>query len=359
MSTSTTSSTNSIYLAEDGQLLIKPVEEAYIPTDTQCLVRVEYSGVNLCDLNFLYIGLHSFITGFELAGVVEQAGSTSRFHVGDRVCGLSPVGFPKLSEYGTHQDLAIAESDLLYHVPERLSLERAATVCMAGHTAADALLNGIGVGFSAAGISGLDPNGEAILIWGGASSVGIMAIQIAKAIGFTNILTTASANNHARLKKLGASHCFDYKSPTAVDEIQECQKSFGFRLRMAFDTVCKAGMGVNAATNSSAALIRRALSKDVDEEECYLVATLPIPTDAAFKQCTAYRPAGNRNSFGAPQDPESPARVRTAMTYLLQNTEVGLPVVSTVVGADNAIEAIKRVSRGEMSLEKLVIKHPI
>lgn len=76
---------------------------------------------------------------------------------------------------------------------------------MASQTATDALFNGLGFGIRAAGVSGTDPTGHSILIWGGASSVGLAAIQNGKAAGFSPIFATASPKNHATLKRLGAT----------------------------------------------------------------------------------------------------------------------------------------------------------
>jgi NADPH:quinone reductase-like Zn-dependent oxidoreductase len=59
---------------------------------------------------------------------------------------------------------------------------------------------------------------KTILIWGGASSVGATAIQLAVASGVT-VITTASSTNHDFVKSLGATIALDYKSPTVVDDI--------------------------------------------------------------------------------------------------------------------------------------------
>ena len=48
-----------------------------------------------------------------------------------------------------------------------------------------------------------------VLIWGGSSSVGSCAIQMAVAAG-VEVVTTASPSNFEYVKKLGAKQCFDY-----------------------------------------------------------------------------------------------------------------------------------------------------
>jgi NADPH:quinone reductase-like Zn-dependent oxidoreductase len=60
--------------------------------------------------------------------------------------------------------------------------------------------------------------GEALLVWGGASSVGSNAIQLAVAAGY-EVYTTSSPKNFEYVKSLGATKVFDYTSATIVDEI--------------------------------------------------------------------------------------------------------------------------------------------
>ncbi|KAJ4029312.1 hypothetical protein NW761_013920 [Fusarium oxysporum] len=349
----------SIFLSADGKLLVQPVTEKYMVEGSQCLVRVDYSAINPCDYNFFYMGLSSFITGFEMSGTVEQTGPDSPFQVGDAVFGISPVVTSMPSSHGTHQDLVVARSELLYKIPAGVSSKEASVICMPAHTAADALFNVIGLGLPAAGVTGIEPAGKGILIWGGASSVGNMAIQLARAVGFQYIFSTASAKNHGVLRELGATHCFDYRSTSVVDDIQQAQKALGIALDLAFDTVGKGTMGPADADNpSTPELTKRALGAS---DNLRLTCTLPVHQDPAFKMCTSYRPSGNVNAMGAPQDPDSAARVRKVMDHMLaaKDVRLRLPVVTSVDGIEAGIEAINRVAKGEMSLEKLVLNHPL
>lgn len=71
-----------------------------------------------------------------------------------------------------------------------------------------------------------------MLIWGGSSSVGLYAIQIARQHGF-NVVTVCSPKHHEKVKSLGADHVFDYKSADVVDQI----KNAAPRLQYIFDTI--------------------------------------------------------------------------------------------------------------------------
>ena len=62
--------------------------------------------------------------------------------------------------------------------------------------------------------------GETLLVWGGSTSVGSNAIQLAVAAGY-EVITTSSPRNFYYVKKLGASQVFDYNSKTVVEDVIE------------------------------------------------------------------------------------------------------------------------------------------
>jgi hypothetical protein len=64
------------------------------------------------------------------------------------------------------------------------------------------------------------PTGKTLLVWGGSTSVGSNAIQLAVAAGY-QVITTASPVNFEYVKALGASYAVNYKSPTVVNELIE------------------------------------------------------------------------------------------------------------------------------------------
>jgi len=60
---------------------------------------------------------------------------------------------------------------------------------------------------------------EPILVYGGGSIAGQYTIQLLRAAGYKNIIATASQRHHGYLKSLGATHTFDYSSPSLVEDI--------------------------------------------------------------------------------------------------------------------------------------------
>ncbi|KAH7400376.1 hypothetical protein BKA64DRAFT_744999 [Cadophora sp. MPI-SDFR-AT-0126] len=331
----------SIYPNADGQLIVKEVNETYKPDDSQALVKVTYSGINMCDLKFFFFGMHSYVTG-------------------DEVFGMTRPGHARPSSLGAHQDFAIADTRTFFKVPSGLHLKDAAVTPLVLHTAIDGIFNCLGFGFPAAGISGDDATGTAILFWGGASSVGIAAIQVAKAAGFSPIFATASTKNHAALLGLGVSQCFDYKSPTLVDEIHAATKKLGTALFTVFDTVSiGAYPPAEDIRTSSPWLSRQPCSPGT--ATLRLTSTVPVPSDPGFEMAQSYRPEGNLSSMGFPQDPGFPARVRKVMDWFVESTDkcVKFPNVKVVRGAEAAIPEIQRVCGGLASMQKVVIEHPM
>lgn len=59
---------------------------------------------------------------------------------------------------------------------------------------------------------------KSVLVWGGSSSVGAVAIQLAVGAG-VKVVSVASKHNLEALKGLGATAAFDYNDPKVVDDI--------------------------------------------------------------------------------------------------------------------------------------------
>ncbi|KAI5948857.1 hypothetical protein KGF57_005255 [Candida theae] len=78
--------------------------------------------------------------------------------------------------------------------------------------------------------------GDYILIWGGASATGILAIQLAKAIYGLNVITTASRKNHEYLKSIGADYVFDYHDEDVGSKIKEIGRGM---IKFGLDTIAQ------------------------------------------------------------------------------------------------------------------------
>ncbi|RFA18992.1 zinc-binding alcohol dehydrogenase family protein [Subtercola boreus] len=178
------------------------------------------------DLMFRWLPYPS-VLGEDVAGEVVEVGSdVTRFRVGDRVVAYA-VGMEKERNHeseGAFQLFTVVSDQLAAPIPASLSFVEAAVLPLAISTAASALFQDDQLGLrhpvgSATGVSAAPlAEGATVVVWGGSTSVGSNAVQLAVAAGY-RVISTASPRNHERVRHLGASDVFDYASPTVVRDI--------------------------------------------------------------------------------------------------------------------------------------------
>lgn len=158
------------------------------------------------------------IIGEDIAGeVVEIGSSASRFKKGDRVLGFAISLSSKRPCDGAFQEYVVLRENLATKIPDGMAFEKAAVMPLAVATASCILFSKDKLGLD---YPSLEPTakGKVVLIWGGSSSVGSMAIQLAVAAGY-EVITTASPSHFDYVKGLGAAEVFDYHNPTVVNDI--------------------------------------------------------------------------------------------------------------------------------------------
>ncbi|KAJ6102527.1 alcohol dehydrogenase [Penicillium sp. IBT 16267x] len=190
------------------------------PSENEVVIKVAYAAVNPVDwkLQDAPGGLFEFpfILGTDVAGSVVQLGSkVTQFELGQRVIGHCDGLLTKKATNMAYQVYSTCNENLVSPVPDSLPLVNAAVLPISVDTAATALYVHLDLPLPSLAPSAI---GKKILIWGGASSVGSSAIQLAVASGL-EVVTTASSANHEYVKSLGASYVFDYKDSSAVDQI--------------------------------------------------------------------------------------------------------------------------------------------
>jgi NADPH:quinone reductase-like Zn-dependent oxidoreductase len=132
-------------------------------------------------------------------------------------------GDPK---HGGFQLYTVGHEITVAPIPDSLPFENAVVLPLAISTAAAGLYQ---KGFLEQPYPTLDakPTGKTILIWGGSSSVGSTAIQLAVASGL-EVISTASKRNLEYVKDLGAKYALDYSEPTVVEDILGLLKGTAF-----------------------------------------------------------------------------------------------------------------------------------
>jgi putative PIG3 family NAD(P)H quinone oxidoreductase len=177
---------------EDGQYRLRQTPLPALKRG-EALVRVEYAAMNRADL-FQSEGNYPLpergIPGLEFSGTIAIA--AGNWKTGDRVCGIVTEG--AFAEY------VASPAATLLPVPKTLSLREAAAVPEAVITAWISL-------FHQARLK----KGETALIHGGASGVGLAAIQMAKLAGATVFATAGTKEKCALCETLGATQAICYK----------------------------------------------------------------------------------------------------------------------------------------------------
>jgi NADPH:quinone reductase len=172
------------------------------PGPEQVLVRVRAAGLNRADLGVAAghshgaIGGAGTVMGLEFAGEVEAVGSNVKaVKPGDRVMCTGSGGY---AEY------AVADWGRAAPVPaNNMSWEQAATLPIALQTMHNALIT-----------AGRLKAGEAVMIQGASSGVGLMGLQIAKLMGAKLVVgTSTNAGRRARLAEFGADLAVDTSEP--------------------------------------------------------------------------------------------------------------------------------------------------
>ena len=201
------------------------------PGPHELLVRARAVAVNPVDVvkqttgDLMYRWLPApAVLGEDVAGDVVAVGSAvTRFAVGDRVVALA-VGVEKGEEHapgGGFQQLVLVREALAAPVPAGTAFEEAVVLPLAVSTAASALFQGGQLGLRhpvGAGPAPIEGAREVVVVWGGTTSVGSAAIQLAVAAGY-DVVATASPANHDRLRALGASQLLDYRDAGVVDDV--------------------------------------------------------------------------------------------------------------------------------------------
>jgi NADPH:quinone reductase-like Zn-dependent oxidoreductase len=159
------------------------------------------------------------IFGNDIAGeVVEVGPGIDAFKPGDRVVAHAINITNNKSSEGGFQLYTIVSDFMAAPIPDGISYEQASVLPLAVSTASCALYQEDQLALELPTVPARPSTGETVLVWGGASSVGCSAIQLAVASGY-EVITVASPKNFGLLKKLGATEVFDYHAAEIIDQV--------------------------------------------------------------------------------------------------------------------------------------------
>ena len=176
------------------------------PGKGEVLLKLAYAGVNRPDC-IQRAGLYppppgaSPILGLEASGEIVAVGEgVDPARLGEHVCALTPGG--AYAEY-----CVVAEGHVL-PVPDALTLAEAAALPETLFTVWHNVFQ-----------RGMARDGETLLVHGGTSGIGTMAIMLGKAFGLTTIVTAGSEEKCDAARRVGADHAIDYKTTDFVEAV--------------------------------------------------------------------------------------------------------------------------------------------
>ncbi|CCH43383.1 hypothetical protein BN7_2931 [Wickerhamomyces ciferrii] len=336
--------------ATEDQLIVKGLAFAINPTDWK---HADFG-----------VGKKGAVAGTDVAGTVETVGANVQgFSKGDFV---SVFLHGNVDEYGAFQKFVVANPSTTVKLPSKFpvdplqpgeypsstiqSFEGASTIPLGLAT--------IGVSFAIELniplLQGSNSN-KYILLWGGATATGILAIQIAKHVYGLKVLTTASKHNHEFLKSLGADEVFDYKDSSAIEELSKYDISYALDV---FGTVETFQQTYDATKNS----------KDVRLDNLFAIFDDKIKKDSRSGKATFVTPTMSYIAVGHPVDAygrhwnltdEGFNRYKqfwfeALPKYLPELKHAGLKVLKQ--GFENADEGYTLNKEGKVSAQKIVFR---
>lgn len=172
-------------------------------------IKITHAAVTHVDLLYAQ-GLHQnnkrhvqppFILGTEFSGIVTNTPSTSSLKPGTRVFGGGLGSFA--------QEICVDEVSVR-RVPEQWSNAEACAVGASGAVSYGALV----------GVTQVQP-GETVLVLGASGGLGVMAVQIAKALGAKVIAVVGDAEKGELVRGIGADEVVDYHDERWEDKVRD------------------------------------------------------------------------------------------------------------------------------------------
>ena len=194
--------------APGGPEVLRLVERPVpVPAAGEVLIQVAAAGVNRPDVLQRKGGYPpppgaSSVPGLEIAGTIVAVGEgVDAIQIGQPVCALLAGG--------GYAEYAVAPFGQCLPVPEGLELFEAAALPETLFTVWTNLFE-----------RAFATEGDSVLLHGGTSGIGTMAIALANIFGLTIIVTAGSDAKCARALELGADHAINYRTEDFVERVK-------------------------------------------------------------------------------------------------------------------------------------------
>ena len=216
-----------VVLTEFGSADNLVIQEWDVPEvgPNDLLVKVYATSVNPADVGLrsgMFGGVMQtpLVLGFDVAGVVEQAGANvETFRKGDEVYYAVELTDPR---GGANAEYHVVTASAAAHKPKNLSFAEAAAVPVAGGTAYAALITAADLKL-----------GQRVLIHGAGGGVGTFAVQLAHAAG-AFVIATCGGYDAELVSSLGADVVVDYRAEEFTEVVT--RETSGVGVDVALDT---------------------------------------------------------------------------------------------------------------------------
>ncbi|MBN8940876.1 MAG: zinc-dependent alcohol dehydrogenase family protein [Rhizobiales bacterium] len=295
------------------------IEEVDLPGPGQgeVQIRVKALGLNRAEAllrrgTYIETAVFPSGLGLEAAGLVETVGAgVSDFAPGDAVSIVPPPSMIRWPAYG---ELATFPAGHVVKHPSSLSFETAAAVWMQYLTAYGALIDIARLGA-----------GDLVVITAASSSVGLAAIQIAKAVGATPIAVTRTSAKSQALRDIGAAHVVASAEDDLETRLTEIAGPQG--ARVVFDPIGGPIFGALTAAMSRGGILIEygGLSPE----------PTPFPLFTVLAKSLTLRGYLVHEIIG------DPARLAAAKAFILDGLAAGslAPVIARTFAFDEIVEA--------------------
>ncbi|KAJ5999628.1 hypothetical protein N7481_000037 [Penicillium waksmanii] len=324
------------------------VSDRPIPTlrDDYILVKNVAVGLNPTDWKHVaYLAPPGVLVGCDYAGVVEAVGKDVKkpFKKGDRICGFAHGCNSVEPEDGTFAEYIVVKGDLQMKIPDHFSFQEAATLGVGIGAVGQGLYQSLKLQLPSEPVKDATP----ILIYGGSSATGTLAIQFAKLSGYT-VITTCSQRNFDLVRSLGADAVYDYKDPQSAAEIRKYTND---NLKLVFDCI---------SLESSAAFCDNAISTTGGEYSALLSVKIARP-NVNDRFTLVYTIIGEAFKFGdipypaKPEDKAHSEKFIDVAQHLLQEGKIKVhPPKVGKNGLKGVLEGLQLLKTDQVRGEKLV-----
>ncbi|KAF4550983.1 Zinc-binding dehydrogenase-like protein 11 [Elsinoe fawcettii] len=209
----------------DGENKPLRIAESAIPTPgpTDIIVRNHAVAINTIDpaqVTGFNVKRYPTVLGHDLAGQVHEIGSeVTRFAKGDRVIAHAWQFLTGNAEDGAFSHYTRVPAANAAILPDGLGYTQGVVLPLAIDTAAAGFYQKTHLDLDLPSVDTKPAsNGKVVIVYGGSSSVGAAAIQLASLAGY-RVIATASPAHFDLCRECGATDVFDYKSSTIAADI--------------------------------------------------------------------------------------------------------------------------------------------